>query len=90
MIREDIIDFFGRLFYRRLMKQYQQEVEELNESKAHFANGALFGYAQANLGKELSRELIALADISFAQTLNSYIKRETSIPRVYIDAFGGE
>ena len=46
------------------------------ESQMHFANGAIYGWNERDLGKGLPRKIVGNADPFFLATLNAYIMRE--------------
>ena len=66
---------FGKLFHRGdTLKSLEESLAK--ESQLHFADGAIYGWNERDLGKGLPRKMVRNADPFFLATLNAYIMRE--------------
>ena len=65
----------GKLFHREdTLKGLEESLAK--ESQMHFADGAIYGWNERDLGKRLPRKIVGNADPYFLATLNAYIMRE--------------
>ena len=75
LILESILNFIGKPFHREdTLKSLKESLAK--ESEMHFADGAIYGWNERDLGKRLPQKIIGNADPYFLATLNAYIMRE--------------